>query len=174
MLAAMNENFMIRQLARRAVLLGSLLAAGALIAGCAAPIPNPDPGNKQLHALASDPVFATLPPGAVRTSSHLHPASLRPGGWFQGGPGWDGPSVVLTFTSSESVEDVYRFYAQLAVAAGWSPYQKLSNGLTRDWQKSIKGVVSTVDLGPENFDIRSVSVTESGIARSYSFGGGTY
>jgi hypothetical protein len=151
-----------------------LVAAGALVAACAATPPNPDPGNKQLHSLASDPVFAKLLPGAVRTSLRQYPAKLRGGGPFEGGPGWDGPAVVLTFTSAESVDDVYRGYAQLAAQAGWSPYQKLSDGLTRDWVKIINGVRSTVDLLPSNFDLHSVSVTESGIVRSYTFGGSTY
>jgi hypothetical protein len=122
---------MIQHLPRRAVL---LLAAGGLAATCAAAAacggigkpPNPDPGNRRLRALTADPVFAGLAPGAIRTSLRENPAKSRGGGWFAGSTGWDGPSVTLTFTSSRSVREVYRFYAERAREAGWTPWQQLS------------------------------------------------
>ena len=170
---------MIRHLPCRAVL---LLAAGGLAATCAAaaacggignPNPNPDPGSRRLHALAADPVFARLPPGAVRTSLQENPAKNRGGGWFAGSTGWDGPSVTLTFTSSQSVRDVYRFYAEQAHQAGWTPWQKLSNGLTGSWSKHIAGKQSFIGLLPNNFDIHAVNLAETGTPRSYSLTGST-
>src|SRR5258708_796230 len=142
---------MIQHLPRRAVL---LLAAGGLAATCAAAAacggigkpPNPDPGNRRLRALAADPVFARLPPGAVRTSWQENPAKYR-SDVFEGS-GWDGPSVTLTFTSSQSVLDVYRFYAERAHEAGCRPWQTLSNGLTGSWLKHIAGGSSIMKPAP--------------------------
>lgn len=178
---------MIQHLPRRAVL---LLAAGRLAATSAAAAAcggignrNPDPGDRRLHTLVADPVFARLPPGAVRTSLRENPAKSRGGGWFAGSTGWDGPSVILTFTSSQSVRDVYRFYAEQAREAGWTPWQKLSNGLTRSWSKRIAGGSSITKPAPlkgkslvslfANFDIHAVDLTESGTSRSYSLNGST-
>jgi len=142
---------MMQRLPRRGVL---LLAVGGLVASCAAaaarflggigiPPPagrwrgNPDPGNRRLDALAADPAFARLPPGAVRTGWQENPARYQSGVFA--GAGWHGPSVILTFTSPQSVLDVYRFYAERAHQAGWTPWQKLSNGFTRSWSKHIAG-----------------------------------
>jgi hypothetical protein len=143
-----------------------LLAVGAVVASCGGPGPSTDPGNRILHALAADPIFARLPPGAIRTSWQEKPAKWR-SSWFGGG-GWDGPAVIMTFTSALSVQDVYRFYAQRADQAGWTPYQKLSMGYTRDWTKHTARTISTVGLDPTNFDIHSVSLTSSGTPRSYT------
>jgi len=144
--------------------------------------PNPDPGNRRLHALAADPIFARLPPGAVRASLQESPAKYR-SGVFEGS-GWDGPSVIMTFTSPRSVRDVYRFYAERAHEAGWTPWQKLSYGLTGSWLKHIAGGSSItkpaplkgkslISLLPNNFDIHAVDLTESGTPRSYSLSGST-
>src|SRR5260370_11036990 len=105
---------MLGLLPRRAVLLaaGGLAATSAAAAACGGiGYPNPDPGSRRLRALAADPVFARLPPGAVRTSWQENPAKYHPG-FFTGS--WNGPSVIMTFTSSQSVRDVYRFYAERA------------------------------------------------------------
>jgi hypothetical protein len=163
---------------RRAVL---LLAAAGLVASCAVAATsflgralnlrpgNPDPGNRRLHALAADPVFAGLPPGAVRTGRQENSPKWR-SGFFTGS--WQGPSVVLTFTSPQPVLEVYRFYDQRARQAGWAPWQKLSNGLTWSWLKHIAGEKSYLGLW-SNFDIHSVGLAESGITRSYSLTGAT-
>jgi hypothetical protein len=76
-----------------------------------------------------------------------NPAKSRGGGWFAGSTGWDGPSVILTFTLSQSVRDVYRFYAEQAREAGWTAWQKLSNGLTWSWSKHIAGGSSITKTG---------------------------
>lgn len=172
---------MIGYLTRRAVLLlaaAGLAATSAAAAACGGigSFPNPDPGNRRVHALAADPVFARLPPGAVRTSWQEKPAKNRGGGWFglAGTTGWDGPSVILTFTSSQSVRDVYRFYAERAHEAGWTPNpgKTLSNGLTWAWTKRIAGKQSFISIFA-NFDIHAVDVTETGTSRSYSVNGST-
>jgi hypothetical protein len=166
---------MIGHLPRRAVL---LLAAAGLAATSAAAAacgrignPNPDPGNRRLHALAADPVFARLPPGAVRTSWQENPAKYR-SNVFEGS-GWHGPSVILTFTSPQPVREVYRFYAEQAQEASWTPWQKLSNGFTGSWSKHIAGKQSFISLDPNNFDIHAVDLTETGTSRSYRLTGST-
>lgn len=169
---------MVARQARWAVL---LLAAAGLVASSAVaamgflgrvlnPRPgNPDPGNRRLHALAADQVFAGLPSGAVRTGWQENPAKWR-SGFFTGS--WHGPSVVLTFTSRQPVLEVYRFYDQRARQAGWTPWQQLSMGLTGSWLKHIAGEKSYLGLW-SNFDIHSVDLTESGTTRSYRLTGST-
>ena len=175
---------MIRHLTRPAVLLLAAggLAAAALVAACGRiGNPNPDPGNRQLHALAADPVFARLPPGAVRTSWQEDPAKYREMGL--GSYGWDGPSITMTFTSPQSVLDVYSFYAERAQQAGWTQWQTLSNGFTTSWSKHIAGGSAIMKPAPlkgksligllPNFDIHSADLTESGTPRSYTLTGST-
>lgn len=166
---------MIRHLPRRAVL---LLAAPGLAATSAAAAacggignPNPDPGSRRLRALAADPVFAWLPPGAVRTSWQENPAKYQ-SGFFTGS--WNGPSIIMTFTSSQSVRDVYRFYAEQAREAGWTPIpgKMLTSGLIWAWTKHIAGKPSAITLF-NNFDSRAVDLTETGTPRSYRVTGST-
>lgn len=163
---------------RRALL---LLAATGLMASCAIAASsflgralnsrpgNPDPGNQRLHALAADPIFTELPPGAVRTGWQENPPKWRSGFFTRS---WQGPSVVLTFTSPQPVLEVYRFYEQRAHQVGWTPWQQLSMGLTRSWQKPIARQKSYLGLW-SNFDIHSVDLAESGTTRSYSLTGST-
>jgi hypothetical protein len=168
---------MIRHLPRRAALLlaaAGLAATSAAAAACGGigKPPNPDPGNRRLHALAADPVFARLPPGAVRTSWQENPAKYRSDVF--GGSGWDGPSVILTFRSSESVRDVYRFYAERAHEAGWTPIpgKTLTSGLIWAWTKHIAGKPSAITIF-DNFDTHAVNPAETGTPRSYSVNGST-
>lgn len=146
--------------------LAVLPLAATVVASCAGHGPSPDPVNRILHALATDPVFAKLPPGAVRTGWQEKPAKWRRTSLFTGG-GWDGPAVIETFTSSQSVRDVYRFYAQRAAEGCWTPYQKLSPGFTRSWLKRTTETLSSLGLYG-NFDIHSVNLTEAGTPRSYT------
>lgn len=155
---------MIQHRFRRATLL-VLLGGSCVVASCAGPGPSTDPGNRLLRAMAADPVFAQPPPGATRASVREKPAKWR-SSWFGGG-GWDGPAVTLTFTSDRSVREVYGFYARRAAEAGWTPYQTLSEGFTRTWEKRTARTISDLSLLP-NFDIHSVSVTASGTPRSYT------
>ncbi len=158
-----------------------LLVVGALMASCAGtvayvllrpPAGNPDPGNRRLHALAADPIFAQLPAGAVPTSREENPAKYR-GSLFEG-YGWDGPNVLVTFTSSQSVLEVYQFYAERAQQTGWTPVpgKKLSNGLIWAWSKSVAGKKSGIAISVD-FDLHSVDVKESGVPRGYRLSGFT-
>jgi hypothetical protein len=151
-----------------------LLAAGAVTAACAAMSGNPDPGNRWLHATAADQIFAGLPPGAVRTSWQKQPAKYHNRGIFEGS-GWSGPDITLTFTSSQSARDVFRFYAKRAHETGWTPSQAFPNGHTWDWSKHTVGKQSHIVLrGP--FDLHPMTLipyvnvdwTESGTPRTYS------
>lgn len=128
---------------------------------------NPDPGNRLLNALAADPVFAALPPGAVRTSRQEKPTTYSSGGIFESGE-WAAPTVIMTFTSARSVRDVYGFYAERAHDAGWTPSQWLPAGFADIWAKKIATQQSYITLMPESFDIGSINVAESGTPRSYS------
>jgi hypothetical protein len=101
-----------------------------------------------LHQLATDPIFNTLPPGATRISLTKTPAKYRKTP-FQG-EGWDGPSVVLHFTSSAPVLDVYRHYAQLAARAQWAPGGKGSLGVTMDWSIDYPNAHAQVVLFLDN------------------------
>jgi hypothetical protein len=57
--------------------------------------------------LAADPVAVRIPPGAVRVSRVETPAKYEDSPF--GTPGWEGPSVFVTFRSSRPSADVYRF-----------------------------------------------------------------
>lgn len=168
---------MFEHLPRRAMLIALALAAIAA-SGAAAAVrflpgtgpANPDPGNRRLHILAADPVFAALPPGAVHISWQQNPAKHR-GNLFEA-PGWDGPSVVLTFTSSRPVRDVYRFYDERAREAGWTPWQKVSMGFPWSWSKDIAGKRSFAALRG-NFNIHRIDLTEAGTPRGYYLTGST-
>lgn len=93
-----------------------------------------DPGNQHLHDLSSDPIFASLPPGAQPNGPIVQtPAQYRQPA-FQGA-GWDGPSVVRTFVSNAAPETVYQYYAAAAAQAGWQPQSQGANGYTDQWTK---------------------------------------
>jgi hypothetical protein len=154
---------MLRNLPRRSV----LLLAGLLVSCGVQRPPNPDPGNRLLHALAADPVFKELPPGSTRTSWKEIPAKYR-GSIFEPHI-WDGPRVIMTFTSSRSVREVYRFYAQMAEQAGWTPTLDRSMGYTAGWQKCTTAQFGFGLLA--NFPIQAVNLTESGTSRSYTLMG---
>lgn len=162
-----------QQLSRRTLLPALLLTAGGLLASCAQPTGNPDPGDHLLRALAADPMFAARPPGAVRVSLHEDPARYRGSAVFGGA--WSGPGVVLRITSRQSVLDVYRFYARRARQTGWTPIpeKRLSNGLTWAWSKRIDGRKSSIALLPA-FDVHSVNLTATGRPRSYSLNGSAW
>jgi hypothetical protein len=161
---------MIQRSTRRGVL---LIATGGLLAACGetGSDGNPDPGNRRLHALATDAIFASLPRGGTRTIWQEKPA-YRSSSVFEG-RGWHGPSVVMTFTSSESIRDVYGFFAKRAQETGWTPTpgKKSSSGLIWAWSKHIAEKESFLILH-DDFDSQSADVDESGIPRSYRLSGG--
>lgn len=169
---------MIQHRARRTVLVAGVAASlAAAAAGVVYSITegrpgNPDPGNHRLHALAADPVFGVLPPGATRTGRQETPAHRDPqGSVFDGsGAGWYGPSVILSFTSRQPVRDVYRFYEEQAAKAGWAPGERIWAGFPLTWRKSIGGKPANLNLQPD-FDLHAVDLTASGTPRSYTFSG---
>lgn len=123
-----------RQLRRLTV---ALLATGSLLSACGGTPAGGDPGGKRLHELSNDPVFAALPEGATAVDVVRTPASYRKPG-FSGG-GWDGPSVVVTFTSSQPPADVFRFFDQRAASSGWTATASGALGLTDRWSKEYDG-----------------------------------
>jgi hypothetical protein len=161
-----------RRFVPRLLAIGGLVASCIAVVACGGPSGNPDPGDRRLHALAADPIFAELPPGAARSSWQENPAKYRRSAFE--GSGWDGPSVLLTFTSSQPAPGVYGFYADRARETGWTPVQgkKLSNGLTWAWSKSIDGKQSFVNL-LSNPDTPSADATGSGTPGSYRLSGST-
>jgi hypothetical protein len=122
-----------------------LLAACAVSVSCSGRPPDPDPGNRTLRLLAADPMAVRLPPGAVRVSREEAPERFQDEGWF-GGTTWVGPHVDVTFRSSRSVADVYRFYAVVAASDGWKPWTELTKGITRGWTMDIAGQRSYASL----------------------------
>ncbi|WP_419999259.1 hypothetical protein [Streptomyces boninensis] len=156
---------------RRAILL--LWAAGGLTTACAIHRrpPHPDPGNKRLHRLASEPILTALPPAAKRTAREEKPATYSKGSIFEAGA-WSGGHVTATFTSTLSVRDVYHFYAELADNSGWKPWQKLAKGFTATWVKHIASArQSYIRLDPDGFSTHTVDLTASGTIRSYRLTG---
>ncbi len=126
-------------------LAGALLALGSLLVACGGSHAAGDPGNRRLHELGGDSVFAATPAGATGVRVTRTPARYRKPG-FSGG-GWDGPSVVFAFESSAPPGEVYRFYAQRAAAAGWRPTATGALGLTDRWAKTYSdGADATLTL----------------------------
>jgi hypothetical protein len=150
---------------RRSVL--AVLAAGALLAlaaGCGGDDEpaGGDPGGKRLGALAEDDVFAALPEGATEVETERREARYREPGF--GGGGWEGPAVVVTFTSATTPEEVYAFYAARAEAAGWAPTAAGRLGLTDRWAKTFPdGAPATLSLA---------MMDEASPARTYRLSGG--
>jgi len=110
------------------------VAAGSLLSACGGTPAGGDPGGKRLHELSGDPVFAAMPDGATSVNATKSPAHYRKPG-FTGG-GWTGPSVVVTFTSSASPVDVFRFFDSRAAENGWQPTASGALGLIDRWSKS--------------------------------------
>jgi hypothetical protein len=125
-----------------------------LVTACASP-PNPDPGNRHLNALAADPIFATLPPGAAPTGPPVRtPARERK---TFGGSVWDGPGVSVTFTSKQPQGAVFTYYVNLATSAGWVPNgNKNILGYPEVWNKTFPGG-ARASLALTDMDIRATT-----------------
>lgn len=122
-----------------------MLAIGSLAAGCGGTPAGGDPGDKRLHELSSDQVFAALPDGAARVDLTEKPARYRKPSF--GGGGWEGPSVVVTFRSSAAPDDVYRFFAERSADAGWRSTATGALGLADRWAKTYPdGAAATLVL----------------------------
>jgi hypothetical protein len=143
---------------RRALVLSALALMTVILTGlvtaCASP-PDPDPGNRHLNALAADPIFATLPPGALATGPPLRtPARKRS---TFGGSVWDGPGVSVTFTSTQPSRAVFTYYADLATSARWVPNGNRNIlGYPEVWNKTYPGGVHA-SLGLIDMDIRAAT-----------------
>jgi hypothetical protein len=135
-----------------------------LVSGCGDKPAGGDPGGRRLKELENDQVFAAPAPGATKSQTTRTPAHYRDPG-FSGG-GWDGPSLVVSFTSSAPSAEVYRFYAQRAEAAGWRATASGSLGMPDRWQKTYEdGAKATLLL---SLLTRSPTATE----RKYMLSGG--
>jgi len=125
------------------VLLGLALLG---MAACARTSPQPnagDPGNHRLNQLSNDHVFAALPPGAVakgpqtKTPARYRTPAFQP-------PGWDGPSVTLTFTNPKPPAAVFSFFQASAASAGWHPANRNALGYPQTWTKTYPDGVHAV------------------------------
>ena len=105
-----------------------------------------DPGNKRLHQLSSDPVFSSLPAGAVATGPlTMSPARYRAPAFQPAG--WDGPSVSLTFTSTQPPASVFSSFQASAASAGWIPANRNALGYPQTWTKTYPdGVPGNLSL----------------------------
>lgn len=149
------------------VILAGMLAGAALVASaCGSPggkPPGGDPGNRRLHQLAADPIFAALPPGAGQPELKLTPASYQRPGFFGGG--WSGPGVTRTFESSAPAISVYEFYGERAREEGWSVVGIGSLHVPSTWHKAyVNGATGYLSLftsrpfepasGPRQYQLR--------------------
>ncbi len=122
----------------RAALIALVIGSALAVGGCGSSTPaGGDPGNKRLHALRSDAVFASAPPGARAVETRESKARYRKPGFDAGG--WDGPSVVVSFRSSAPPADVFGYYARRAEAAGWKETAKGALDLADRWAKTFPG-----------------------------------
>lgn len=145
---------------RRRYLLGGLpglvVLAAVGISMVHGPSGNPDPGNRLLHLVESDPLVARVPPGAAQVQRKVLPAQYQQNAFESSG--WDGPGVQLTFSSSAPVRQVYAYYARLAKAEGWSVKSEGHLHVPDEWTKTLPGY-GTLYLSV--FDLQSVGTTTS-------------
>jgi hypothetical protein len=125
---------------------GAWLTLGAiLLAGCGGATSGGDPGGKRLKELAADKTFSVLPPGATLVSTRRTKAIFRHPA-FQGA-GWDGPSIVIRFTSTAPPLSIYRFVGARAEAAGWQSTAVGSFGVADVFAKTYRdGATATMSI----------------------------
>lgn len=102
-----------------------------------------DPGNKNLHVLAADPIFATLPAGATLTAPISQTPAKNRHSAFDGGA-QEGPSVTATFASSQPVDTVFTFYTSSALGNGWRLHGHDGTGHPDIWLKTYPNGVGAV------------------------------
>jgi hypothetical protein len=148
--------------ARRALAGGALLLAAC---GASSKPAGGDRGNRRLHQLAADPVFARLPSGAGHAERRLVPARHQKAGFGSGG--WSGPGVTLLFDSAEDPRAVLRAIGHEAEASGWTPTATGALGVPDRWGKRYaNGARGTLTLfTPRPFD------TVAGPRRYHLLGG---
>lgn len=121
-----------RRLAGAAAFLTALVWVAA---ACGGSTGGGDPGNRRLHELGRERVFAARPPRATDVSvTRTRAYYVKPG--FSGG-GWHGPSVVVRFTSAAPAAEVFRFYAREARASGWRATKTNVLHLPNTWTKKL-------------------------------------
>lgn len=124
---------MLRPLIRRTAVVATIVAVAA---GCGGPPKGGDPGNRRLHELAADPIFAARAPGAGPvTITEIRARYVKPG--FDAG-GWHGPGIVVSFASAAPPRAVYGFYARSARAAGWRATSIGALHVTDAWRKTYR------------------------------------
>jgi hypothetical protein len=123
----------------------SATAVAALIAGCSVngpPSGTGDPGSVRLHDIVKDPALNALPPDSLRHGSLIK----KPAVWDSVYSFWTGPYVLSVFSSTRTIEQVFRFYARHAAADGWTADIVNPLGLIGSWHKTYPAGV-TAHLG---------------------------
>lgn len=112
-------------------------------------IARPDPMSTAAHPLErllSDPLFATLPPGATKTGEerippHNEPVIFGSGGTF-------GAAYVIDFTTSAPPDSVNEYFAQRAAADGWRPVYR-SSAWSKVYPDGVTSWFSVDRMSPE-------------------------
>jgi hypothetical protein len=101
----------------------------------AAACSNGDSGQHRLHELAAEQVFTVAPPGLTEPPVPVQtPAHKRPSGFGSGG--WEGPSVISTFTTAADPASVLRSYDEKATQSGWRGTGAGAYQVTDRWTKT--------------------------------------
>jgi hypothetical protein len=139
----------------------SATVIAALIAGCSVNGPasgTGDPGSVRLHDIATDPALNALPPDSLRHGGLIK----KPAVWDSIYSFWNGPYVTSAFSSTRTIEAVFRFYARRAATDGWTADIVNPLGLVGSWDKTYPaGVTAHLDLH-EPGDPRNARHVEAG------------
>jgi hypothetical protein len=138
------------------ILAAVILLAGAAMAvfiwrvhrvfGPVPPVGKGDANNQRLHQLAADPIFHALPRSARSAETKLSPAKWTQTGFGHGG--WSGPSVTLTFESTEKPLAIYTYYGEQAPAHGWTAFLQGALHVTDRWRKTYpNGAKASLSIG---------------------------
>lgn len=122
---------------RACIVMVALVSLVLVACGMSTRSGNPDPGNRFLHMMATDPVLLKSPPNSTSVKTTLSPARYQQPG-FSGG-GWSGPGVSVKFASSAPSLKVYAFYAREAKAHGWAVEYQGHLQVPDVWAKSLPG-----------------------------------
>jgi hypothetical protein len=149
-----------RATSTRALAVAATVVA-ALTAGCSVNGPasgTGDPGNVRLHDIVTDPALNALLPGSLRHGSLIK----KPAVWDSIYSFWNGPYAVSLFSSTRTIEAVFRFYARRAATDGWTADIVNPLGLIGSWHKTYPdGVTAHLDL-QEPGDPRNARHVEPG------------
>jgi hypothetical protein len=127
-------------------LLTAACGRGAVV--CGDPSRPPDPGDRQLHELSVDPVFAVAPLGISYTQTTDRPAT-----WHQGvdGAAWDGAHVSALFTTTLPRPALDSLFDRFVTDAGWRLDRSGNQPPdSEQWIKELRdGAKVTLDLWPD-------------------------